>query len=414
MRRILALALPIIGGMASQNLLNLIDTVMVGRLGSPALAAVGLGSMVNWLGSAFFMALGSGVQALAARRTGQDDPRGAVDPLHAALLLALVVVLPCSLSLASQSAWIFARLSRDPVVQSLGADYLAIRLSGAGFLVANFAFRGYWNGVGRSTVYLRTILLIHAVNIGLNGLLIYGTLGFPRLGVRGAAYASVLGAAVGTASYVWRAWRASRAHGFLHGIGGSARRALRGVLRLSVPTGVQNTFLSAGFVLFYRLAGQLGTRELAISNVLIQLAMVCLLPSVGFGLAAATMVGVSLGGGQRAQAAQWVRTAVAVATVAMALPAGALVLLPRLWLGTLLNDPAAAALGVLPLVMLGLVQPFDAVGSVLSQSLLGAGAVRAVMLLSVALQWGLFLPGAYLWAMVAGRGLTGLWSVFVL
>ncbi|MBK6849716.1 MAG: MATE family efflux transporter [Proteobacteria bacterium] len=413
-RRILALALPIIGGMASQNLLNLIDTVMVGRLGSAALGAVGLGSMVNWLASAFFMALGSGVQALASRRTGQSDARGAVDPLHAALVLALAVVLPCSLLLAGHATWIFARLSRDPAVQALGADYLAIRLAGAVFLVANFAFRGYWNGIGRSTVYLRTILLIHAVNIALNGLLIYGTLGFPRLGVRGAAYASVIGAAVGTGSYLLRAWRFARPHGFLHDVWGSARRAGRSVLRLSVPTGVQNTFLSAGFVLFYRFAGQLGTRELAISNVLIQLAMVCLLPSVGFGLAAATMVGISLGAGQRQQAACWVRTAVGVAMVAMVVPATALVLAPRLWLGMLLNDPAAAACGVVPLVLLAAMQPFDAVGSVLSQALLGAGAVRVVMLLSVLLQWGLFLPGAYGWAIAAGHGLTGLWLAFVL
>lgn len=413
-RRILALALPIIGGMASQNLLNLVDTVMVGRLGSAALAAVGLGSMVNWLAAAFFMALGSGVQALAARRTGQGEPRGAVDSLHAALVLALVVVLPYSLLLAGQSERLFAWLSADPAVQRLGADYLAIRLTGATFVVANFAFRGFWNGTARSAVYLRTILLIHAVNIGLNALLIYGTLGFPRLGVRGAAYASAIAAAVGTASYVLRAWRLVRAQGFLQEVGASARRAWRAVLRLSVPTGVQSTFLSAGFVLFYRFAGQLGTRQLAASNVLIQLAMVCLLPSVGFGLAAATMVGLSLGAGQREQATRWVHSAVAVAMVAMALPALALVALPRLWLGALLNDPAAAALGVLPLVLLGLVQPFDAIGAVLSQALLGAGAVRVVMLLSVALQWGLFLPGAYFWAVVGGHGLTGLWLAFVL
>jgi Na+-driven multidrug efflux pump len=69
-RAILALALPIIGGMASQNVLNLVDTAMVGLLGAPALAAVGMGSFANFMATAFIMGLSAGVQALAARRLG--------------------------------------------------------------------------------------------------------------------------------------------------------------------------------------------------------------------------------------------------------------------------------------------------------------------------------------------------------
>ena len=67
-RTILVLALPIIGGMASQNVLNLVDTAMVGTLGAPALAAVGMGSFANFMAMAFIMGLSAGVQAIASRR----------------------------------------------------------------------------------------------------------------------------------------------------------------------------------------------------------------------------------------------------------------------------------------------------------------------------------------------------------
>ena len=70
-QRILSLALPIIGGMVSQNVLNLVDTAMVGVLGVAALAAVGMASFANFMASAFITGLSAGVQAIAARRLGE-------------------------------------------------------------------------------------------------------------------------------------------------------------------------------------------------------------------------------------------------------------------------------------------------------------------------------------------------------
>lgn len=70
-KQIFLLALPIIGGMASQNVLNLVDTAMVGSLGNQALAATGIGGFANWMAMAFLTGLSAGVQAMAARRMGE-------------------------------------------------------------------------------------------------------------------------------------------------------------------------------------------------------------------------------------------------------------------------------------------------------------------------------------------------------
>ena len=407
-RRLLALALPIIGGMLSQNVLNLVDTAMVGRLGSASLAAVGMGGMVNWLAASFFMAMGSGVQAIAARRIGAGNARGAVGAVHSALLVSVVVVLPASLIMASVASTVFQWLSSDADVVAQGIPYLQVRFLGATFVVANFAFRGYWNGIGRSTVYLRTILVIHATNILLNWFLIYGNWGFPRLGVAGAGYASAIAVFVGTAMYVVLAWRFSRRDGFLHR-GALSWEMIKGVLRLSLPAGVQMLFLSAGFVAFYRIAALIGTRELAVSTALINLSMVCLLPSMGFGLAAATFVGQSLGSKEPEAARSWANTAVLVASTAMVLPGLILALFPTTWLGLLINDSTAVAIGVTPLIIVGLMQPMDAIGLVLSRTLMGAGDVRSVTVVSIVLQWALFLPGAYFIVYRLQLGLVALW-----
>lgn len=408
-RSILTLGLPIIGGMASQNILNLVDTAMVGSLGATALAAVGQGSMANWLATTFFIALGTGVQAISARRMGQDDPRGAVRALHSALLIALVAVLPYSLLFLQLIPGIFELLTDDPAVRAEGVVYMSTRMASACFLTANFAFRGYWNGIGMSSVYLRTIIVIHAANITGNLLLIHGHLGFPALGVFGAALASAIATAIGTATYVVLALKRSRQHGFLARDAAPAKVDIRGVLRLSVPSGVQGLFFAGGFVAFYRIADMLGTEAMAASVVLINLAMVCVLPAMGFGLAAATLVGRSLGRREPEEAAAWGWTTVGLASALLALIGAVLALFPATWLDILMDAPAAEAMAVVPMVLMALSQPLDSIGVVLMNAMVGAGYVRAVMLASLTLQWGLFLPAAYAWAVVGGGGLLALW-----
>ena len=92
--QILQIALPIIGGMMSQNIMNLVDAAMVGHLGSTQLAAVGLASFVNYVAAAIFMGLASGVQAIVARRIGEGRITEAANPLNGALLVILVAALP--------------------------------------------------------------------------------------------------------------------------------------------------------------------------------------------------------------------------------------------------------------------------------------------------------------------------------
>ena len=406
-RRVLGLASPIIGGMLSQNLLNLVDTAMVGQLGSAALGAVGFGGLVNWLLAAFFMGMGAAVQAIAARRVGEGNHSGALAPLHLALIISGVILVPYSILLSQATPWMFGLLSDDPQVIVAGVPYLMIRLWSMPFAVANRVFRGYWNGIGLSSVYMRTLFVIHALNIVLNWLLIYGKLGCPRLGVSGAAIASATATAVGTLVYAALAWRLRRADGFFskRGMGGTT---IGGLLRLSIPAGASDLFLSAGFVAFYRIAQMVGTRELAATNVLINLVLVCLLPASGFGLAASTLVGQSLGADRQDSARTWVRTTLTVTIGVMCVLGVILAFGAPLWLDLLMNDPEAERLAVLPLILVGCMQPFDAIGLVLTHALIGAGAVRSVMIGSILLQWGVFLPLAYLAAVVFDGGLLSL------
>ncbi len=406
-RRILILALPILGGMASQNVLNLVDTAMVGVLGAPALAAVGMASFINFMASAFVTGLSAGVQAMAARRTGEGRTDQVARPLNGGLLLAVVLAVPWSVVLAWQAGRLFGWLVDDPQVVQLGTPYLQARLLAMVALGANFAFRGYWNGVDLSTMYLRTIVTMHVANVALNWVLIFGHLGFPEMGVTGAGVGSAIATFLGTGLYLVRGFTHAREGGFMRSI--PDRATMAGMLRLSIPAGLQQFFFASGMTAFFWIIGRVGTEELAASNVLVHLLLVAVLPGLGFGLASATLVGQALGRGEPEDARRWAWDVGKMAMVLVGLIAVVGLVTPRTILSVFLHSPATLELATLPLQIIAATIAFDTLGMVLMHSLLGAGYNRPVMVASIVLQWGLFLPVAYVVGPVLGGGMLAVW-----
>ena len=113
-KTIMTLALPIIGGMVSQNILNLIDTAMVGHLGDNALAAVGIGGFATFMATAFITGLSSGVQAMAARRLGEGQTDKTAIPLNGGVLLAIAMALPLTGLLFFATPSLFPYLMSPP------------------------------------------------------------------------------------------------------------------------------------------------------------------------------------------------------------------------------------------------------------------------------------------------------------
>lgn len=406
-KTILALALPIIGGMVSQNVLNLVDTYMVGSLGDAALAAVGMGGFANWLAMAFITGLATGVQAMAARRKGEERLDEMAVPLNGGLLQAIVLGVPMSILMITFAPSFFPLLVDDPEVYEQGIPYLRIRLVALTAIAMNFAFRGYWNGVNLSRLYMGTLVIMHVTNVVLNWLLIYGHLGLPALGVRGAALGSAFSAYVGLGVYFALGFKHALPAGFLRGI--PSARTMRTMLRLAIPSGIQQLFFAGGMTTFLWIIGQLGTAELAVSNVIINLILVAILPGIGFGLAAASLVGQALGRGDKDDAMQWgweVSTLGSCIVAALAVPAA---VFPEAFLGLFVRDPATVALGALALRVAAAGMFADIFGMVLMNAHFGAGAATRVTVISVGMQWVLFLPAAYLVGVVFDLGLTAIW-----
>ena len=393
--------------MVSQNVLNLVDTGMVGRLGDAALAGVGVGSFLNFMSVALLMGLSAGVQAMASRRQGEGRRADLAVPLNGALILALSVGLPLGVLLWTAAPTLFGLVNAE--VADQGVPYLQARLLCAPAVGLNFAFRGHWNGVSRSVVYLRTLVLMHVVNIALNWVLIFGNLGAPELGTEGAGLASAVSVWVGAAYYTVQGWSLARDEGFLRRL--PSATTMKTMLRLSVPSSIQQVLFAAGYVALFKILSLLGTEETAAANVLVQIMLVALLPGIGLGMAAATLVGQALGRADPDDARRWGWDVVGVAMLLMGSLGALMVVFPEPLLAPFLTSPETRELARVPLQVFGAGIALDGIGLVLMNALLGAGASRQVAVVSIAMQWGFFLPLAFLFGPWLGYGLLAIWLV---
>ena len=406
--RIGHLALPIVGGMMSQTVLNLVDTAMVGFLGRDALAGVGTASFAAFMATALVMGLSSGVQAMSARRIGEGRADEAAVPLTGGLILALLIGLPVTIVVLVFSSTLLTLINDDPGVVEAGLPYFDARLLGVVATGMNFAFRGYWAGVSQSRRYLYTLLFIQVANAAISYVLIFGKFGFPELGTEGAGLGTTISLFLGTAIYFVLAWKNARKSGFLSRI--PHRDTMLTMLRLGVPAAVQEFLFASGFTAFFWIVGRMGTAEVAASNVLINLALVAILPAVGLGMAALTLVGEGLGRNDPDEASRWAWDVVKVAVVSLGVLGLPALVVPDLVLAGFIHEAEVIAVARAPLRLMGATIAIDGIGLVLLHALLGAGAARQVMVVAVGSQWLVGLPLAWLAGPYLGFGMLAVWA----
>lgn len=411
-RTIAILALPIVAGMVSQNITNLIDTALMGFVGATALAAVGIASFANFMCSSFITGLAAGVQAMAARRKGEGRDSETAIPLNGGLLLSALIGIPASVILIFLAPWIFELLSKDPAVREIGVPYLQARMVGMMALGMNFAFRGYWNGISQPRIYMRTIIIIHIAQVSFSVVLVFGYFGLPAMGALGAGIGTTMSVFLGTLLYGAQTWRLARGNGFLERL--PRLETIKAIFKVSIPASVQQLFFSAGFTVLFAIIGRIGTNELAAASVLLNISQTAFLPGLGLGLAAASLVGQALGRGDPDDAKAWGWQVTRVGMVVMAVIGIPMVLFPTPILSLFLRDMAVIEIAKLPLQLAGCTIMVEAIAIIILNALQGAGATKTVAKFGIGLQWMLMLPLAYVIGPVLGYGLLAVWAWFIL
>jgi len=385
---------------------------MVGRLENTTvlLAAMGLGLLATWAITSVFSSLSTGTHVLAARRFGERDYAGAGDVLNDSLLLALILGLAFGIPGYLFSFPILDLFSADPAVAEAGTGYMQWRFFGLLFFLFVVSYRGFFNGIGHTKVFMHSAIIINASNILLNYLLIFGSFGFPRLGLTGAGVSSAISNVLGALFFVGVTFlpKYRRRYRYYQGLRIS-RGVIEQIIRISLPVSFQNILILLGFLIFVAITGMIGTVQQAASQVVITALFMSFLPCFGFGIGAQTLVGQSMGTGEFALAKRYGLEAAKLATYFTMALGAVFILIPETVIGVITTSEEVGAIARPILQIAGAAQIFYASGIVLAHALQAAGATVFVMIVEVLTHWVVFLPIAYLIGVTWDGGLTGAW-----
>jgi len=392
-KNILNLALPMTVGLLSDYIMGLIDIAMVGTLGNKAVAATGLSGFSHGLFIALVTGLAPAVQGIVARRRGEGSSEPKCTPLNGGLLLVLVLGIPLSVILYLLTPYYFSIISSDPEVTTEGIPYLrALVVATIAFGMCS-VFEGYWRGMARVKVYMLIILFMNCLNVFLNYVLIFGNLGAPALGTMGAGVASAISICTASLLYFGVTLYYFRNEGFLSIRPNLALYAR--LLKMGLPISIHDISFSAGFIIFFWIIGQLGTQELSITTVLIRVTIVMFLFAEALGQTSATLVSNALGKGDLQGAAQYGSDAGKISVVWITLLGLPLFLFPEGFLSIFLSDPDTISFAVVPLQLTALTTGLSSLVYIFSITLVTVGDINRVMVISLGIQWLLFLPAAW-------------------
>lgn len=279
-------------------IVGIVDSMMVSRLGEYAVAAVGLTIQPKFLGLIFFIAINIAVSSLVARRKGENNKEGANRILMTAILLTIIGCI-----VITTLALIFA----DPIIHFAGSKpdthdsavaYFQIIMGGIIFNVISLVINAAQRGSGNTRIAMTTNLTSNLVNICLNYLLIEGHFGFPALGIKGAAIATVIGTIIACIMSVASLFRKKSfvqvAYMFKEKIKPSFE-ALKQIFKLASNVFIEQVFLRIGFMSVSIMTAQLGTRAFAVQQVGMNIMSLSFSFGDGMQVAAVTLIGQSLG-----------------------------------------------------------------------------------------------------------------------
>ena len=411
-QNILHIAVPAIAGLSSQMIVSLVNTSMVGRLENThvQLAAMGLGFLGTMAITSFFSSMSTGTHVLIARKHGENNPHGVGEVLISSLFLCFILGTIFGAIGYYSSYSIINFFSASDAVTAAGAEYMRWQFVGLPFFLMIVSYRGFFFGIGHTKIFMISAILINLFNIVFNYLFMFGALGFPKLNLAGAGVGYTLSMFLGWLFFLSVTFlRDYRKQYRYYSHFRISKEVINQIIKISTPVSLQNILILLGFLVFVAIVGIIGTVEQAASNVVINALFLSIMPCFGFGIAAQTLVGQSIGKGSNHLAHAYGFETAKLGTYFTIFIGIIFVLFPHAVLNALTGESIVIDTATPILQIAGVAQIFYGSGIIFASALQAGGATIYVMFVEVITHWIIFLPLTYLFGITLGGGATGAW-----
>lgn len=378
---------PIFLGLLAQNVINVTDTAFLGRVGEVALGAAAMGGLLYICVYTIAFGFSVGSQILIARRNGEGNYR-AVGPIMwqgTAFCFGMAV---CLLILMYFSAAPLIRLLiTSDSIYGATYEFFTWRIWGFLFAFVNVMFRGLYIGITRTKVLTMNAVVMALVNVVLDYALVFGELGLPEMGVRGAALASVIAEASSLLFFLlYTYYKVDLKKYGLNRFGQFDLSMVLRILRISCFTMVQYFLAMAIWFVFFVALERLGQRQLAVANIVRSVYVVLLIPVQALSTTANTLVSNLIGAGGSSGVVTLLHKISRMSFLIMVVCVGLCVAFPGSILSVYTNEEALLAESVSALYVVCGAMLIASLANVYFNGISGTGNTQAALVLEVFVQ----------------------------
>ncbi|HET9659295.1 MAG TPA: MATE family efflux transporter [Thermomicrobiales bacterium] len=412
--RVLGLAVPIIGENLLQTLVGAVDTLLVARLGSEAVAGVGTAVEFVYFIISILIALEIGATVLVSQAYGAGLSARVRDVGRQALVWGVLVAIPVSIAGYVLAPSVIGLFGAEPEVADYASHYLRITAAMSVFLLLTFVGGAIFRGVGDSRTPLAASIVGNIVNLFLAYGLIFGHFGLPELGVEGSAWGAAIARMV-TAGILIGLLLTGRRGISLRGSGSWRPHVEIGkqLLRLGLPASFEQVLSSAGFMTMLFVVAKIGTDALAAQQIAFTALNIGYMPAFGFGIAVTALVGQSIGANRIGDAGIAARIGNRISVVALVAAAVVFFVLASPIMHIFTDDPDVVRQGVSGLRALSISLPFWGTWFVYGGALRGTGDTVTPLVTEAVAVWSAVLLG-FLAVHYFDAGLGAVWGMFII
>jgi MATE family multidrug resistance protein len=392
LKRLLVIAVPMVISQASDTIMLFVDRLFLSRIGEEFLAASMSGGLTQLMLSSFFIGTIGYVTAVVAQYYGSGRKEKCTEATFQAVVLSALSY-PILLALSPLAKNFFYAVGQSAQQVELAYIYFHTLIFGIIFLILRHALAGFFIGIGRTTVVMIANGAGMLVNIPINYVLIFGKLGFPAMGLRGAAIGTIMGNVVIFLILLAFYLRGENREEFSTHLSLKFRpKILKTLLKFGVPAGIEMFLNIAAFNLFVQTMHSYGTKVAAAVTIAFNWDTVAFLPMLGMGHAVTALVAQNVGAGDLDEARRSALTGLRTAWVYSFTMVMIFVFAARPLVNIFIPGVSSGAseVGDLAAVMLRLASLYimaDSAQLVFVGALRGAGDTRWVMGASVILHW---------------------------
>lgn len=414
-KSIMILAIPAIIENILQVFIGVVDTYFVGKIGTEAIAGVGVTNLTMNVYIAFFLALGVGTTAVVSRYIGAEDNEKANNAAKQSLIMSILIGLAFgSINLIFSRRILLLLGAEERVVEYALPYFLAVAVPSV-FLCVNMVLSSALRGAGDTKTPMKIAIVSNIVNAILDYILIFGIFNFNGLGILGAGLATttsriisvilllkkINGKETKISIYIFKQWKIDFS-------------MLKSITKISIPVAVERLIMRSGQLIYGGMIINIGTEAYAAHNIAGTIETFSYLPGMGFGIAAATLVGQNLGREKEEEAQSFGLMSYYLATGFMVIVGIVFYIFAPLLAKLFTEDYTVISQVVQVLRIIALFQPFLSITLVITSALQGAGDTKFPMYSSLIGIWGIRVLGVYILCVRLGFGLVGVWIAYAI